>query len=235
VKSLSFGDIPITTTLTPDGSGQFFRPQYFSVGLNVARQLTDRVAVGLTAILITERIAEVSATGVAFSAGVKYDKLAGVQGLSLGVAVRNIGPQMRFDGPGLNIEATPSSLDRPAYSYRIDAASFELPSTIDFGLAYRTAIADDHFLQFCSSFQSNNFSDDEYKFGLEYAFKDLLFFRGGYDLQPPESDVRENLFGLCFGAGVHTTVGSVDISFDYAFRSVKFFGGNHIFSVTLGL
>jgi hypothetical protein len=49
----------------------------------------------------------VTANGVAFDAGVIYDQLAGVQGLSFGVVLKNIGPQMKFDGPGLNVEATP--------------------------------------------------------------------------------------------------------------------------------
>jgi hypothetical protein len=29
-------------------------------------------------------------------------------------------------------------------------------------------------------------------------------------------------------------VGSVDVTFDYAFRSTKFFDNNHVFSVKLG-
>ena len=85
------------------------------------------------------------------------------------------------------------------------------------------------------AFQSNNFSDDEYKIGLEYGFQNILFLRGGYDYSPPESDRRENIFGASFGVGVHTLVGSTDIRFDYAFRAAKIFENNHVFSVTLGL
>ena len=110
VKGLSFGDIPLTTVLTPDGTGQTFSPQFFTVGLTYSRQLTDRICVGATAMLITERMADVSATGFAFNMGVLYDNLADLRGLSFGVAVKNIGPQMKFEGPGLNIEATAASL-----------------------------------------------------------------------------------------------------------------------------
>lgn len=235
LKGLSFGDIPLTTVLTPDGTGQTFSPQFFTIGLTYSRQLTDRVCVGGTAMLITERMGDVSATGYAFTIGVLYDNLADLQGLSFGVAVKNIGPQMKFEGPGLNIEATAASLERGPYYYKVEAAGFELPSTIEVGLGYKRSLGEDHGVLFAIAFQNNNFSDDEYKVGLEYGFQDILFLRGGYDYSPPESDKRENIFGTTFGAGVHTLVGSTDIRFDYAFRAAKIFENNHVFSVTLGL
>jgi hypothetical protein len=235
LKTISFGDVPVTTVLTPDGTGQTFRPQYFTLGLNFARSLTDRISVGVTGLLITERMAEVSATGVAFSGGVVYSDLGGVRGLSIGLAVKNIGPQMKFDGPGLNVEATSSSFDRPAAYYQVDAAPFELPSSFDLGIAFETSVAEDQELHFASSFQNNNFSDDEYKFGVEYGFRKLLFLRAGYDFQPAETASRENIFGATFGAGLHALVGSTDVEFDYAFRSARFFGANHVVSVVVGI
>jgi hypothetical protein len=110
-----------------------------------------------------------------------------------------------------------------------------LPSLIELGLGYQMTLAEGNAVQIASAFQNNNFSDDAYKIGVEYAFRDLLFIRGGYDHQPSDSDTRENIFGACFGAGVHAIVGSVDVTFDYAYRSAKFFENNHVFSVKLGL
>lgn len=235
IKSLSYGDIPVTTVLTPDGTGQTYRPQFFTLGLSYARELTDRIAVGVTTMLITEQMAEVSADGVAFNAGVMYDHLGGVQGLSIGVAVKNIGPQMKFDGPGLNVEAAPPTLGRPPYFYQVEAESFELPSSFEIGIGYQATLMEENAVQFATAFQNNNFSDDEYKFGIEYAYKNLLFLRGGYDLQPSDSGLRENIFGACFGVGVHAAVGTVDLTFDYAYRSAKSFDGNHAFSMKLGM
>jgi hypothetical protein len=235
LKGLSFGDIPLTTVLTPDGTGQTFSPQFFTVGLTYSRQLTDRISVGATAMLITEHMAEVSATGYAFNIGVIYDNLVDLHGLSFGVAVKNIGPQMKFEGPGLNMEATAPSLERGPYYYKVEAAGFELPSTFEIGLGYKHSITEDHGVLLAIAFQNNNFSDDEFKIGLEYEFQNLLFLRGGYDYSPPEVDKRENIFGASFGAGVHTLVGSVDVRFDYALRAAKIFGNNHVISVTLGL
>jgi hypothetical protein len=234
VKSLSVGEIPVTTTLTPDGTGQTFNPQFFTIGLSYSRQLTDRIAVGLTTNFVSERMADVSAGGVAFNVGVIYDNLGSVNGLSLGIVVKNIGPQMKFDGPGLNQTATVGGQSRGPTVYRIDAATFELPSTVEFGIGYKKSFSEENSILLATGFQNNNFSDDEYKVGGEYAYKDLFFLRGGYNFAQKESDSRDFIYGASFGAGVHYAVGTVDVAFDYAFRSTKFFDNNHVFSLTLG-
>lgn len=235
LKVLSIGDIPVTTAQYPDGTGSSFRPQFFTMGLTYARQLTDRISIGVTGRLITERMAEVGANGVSFNAGLIYADLGGLPGLAFGVVVKNIGPQMKFNGPGLSVDAIAGGLQRGTMLYSVEAAGFELPSSFELGLAYRANITGDYMLTLASSFENNNFTDDAYKFGLEYGFRNLLFLRGGYDYQPPKSADRENIFGLTFGAGVHMNVGTVDVTFDYAFRATKFFDNNHVFSVKLGM
>jgi hypothetical protein len=234
LKGLAVGDIEVTTTTNPDGTGQTFTPQFFSAGLTFSRQLSDRIAVGLTSTYISETLGDVSASGVAFNVGVIYDNLGSVDGLSLGVVVKNVGPQMKFSGPGLNVQASVPDQNRPPQYYTIDAASFELPSTLEFGIGYKAQLATDNTLQLSSVFQNNNFSDDEYKFGAEYAYQDLIFLRGGYALAQKESSQRDYIYGASFGAGIHSQVGSLDLTFDYAYRSTKFFDNNHVFSVTVG-
>lgn len=235
LKALSVGNIPLTTVYTPDGSGQTFSPQFLTVGVSYGRQLTDRIRVGATINVVSEEMAEVSATGFAFDMGVIYTDLVGVRGLSFGVVVKNIGPQMTFEGPGLNVAATSPSLDRPEYIYSVEAASFELPSTIEFGLGYRASVGEESALVFGAAFQNNNFSDDAYRGGMEFAFRDFLFVRGGYDYAPPQMDERESIYGPSLGVGLHALVGTTDVWVDYAYRSVKYFNGNHVFSLKVGL
>ncbi|HTO94374.1 MAG TPA: PorV/PorQ family protein, partial [Bacteroidota bacterium] len=144
IKSLSVGDIPVTTTQNPDGTGQTFTPQFFTAGLSYSRRLSDRIAVGLTANLITERLGEVSASGVGFNIGVQYNGLASIEGLSLGVVVKNIGPQMSFSGAGLLNQASVADQSRPPQFYSIVAAPFELPSSFEFGLGYKRTFTGDN-------------------------------------------------------------------------------------------
>jgi hypothetical protein len=50
-----------------------------------------------------------------------------------------------------------------------------------------------------------------------------------------EKDSREFLYGPCFGLGFHANVGTVEFTFDYSYRSVKYFDGNNVFSVMVGM
>jgi len=234
LKSLDVGDILVTTTTDPDGTGKTFTPQFFTVGLTYSRLLNDRIAVGLTTKIISERMGDVSAAGVAFDIGVVYDNLASINGLSLGVAVKNVGPSMEFDGSGLLTSAAVATQNRPAGLYQIQAAPFELPSAIEFGVGYKRGIDDANSVLLSGAFQSNNFSDDEYKLGLEYSYQDMFFLRGGYNFAQRETDVRQYLYGGSFGAGVKYSLGNTDITVDYAYRSVKVFDASHVFSVKLG-
>lgn len=234
LKSLSVGDIPVTTTQNPDGTGQMYRPQMVTLGLSYSRMLSDRVGVGVTGNYLLERLGDVSATGIAFNVGVVYGTLAEIDGLSLGVVVKNIGPSIKFEGSGLLTQATVTGQNRPPQYYSVQAASFELPTSIEFGLGYKKSFAGDHALLLSTAYQSNNFSDDEYRLGMEYSFQELFFLRGGYSLAQKEDESRPYLFGPSYGAGVHSSLGGVDLTVDYAFRSTKFFDNNHVFSVKLG-
>jgi hypothetical protein len=234
LKSLAIGEIPVTTTAAPDGTGQTFTPQFFTVGLSYSRLLSDQVAVGLTAKIVAERMGDVNTSGIAFDVGVTYENLAAIDGLSLGVVVRNIGPSMKYDGSGLLTQATVDAQKRPAGLYQVQAAPFELPSSIEFGAGYKRNIDNANTLLISGAFQSNNFSDDEYRLGLEYAFQEMFFVRGGYDFAQRETEEREYLFGASFGAGVRYSLGSTDVTVDYAYRAVRVFDANHLFSVKLG-
>jgi len=242
MKSVSIGDIKVTTEDQPDGTGQTFRPTIFNLGLTYSRLLTDRISVGATVSLLSERFDRVSATGFAFDAGVQYVGLAGLSGLSIGVAVKNIGPQMKFDGDGLLRQGNIDDVLRPGSFYKVQAASFELPSTIELGVSYAYTPAELNVLNFHGVFQNNNFAGDEYKLGVEYGYNNTFFVRAGYNISEnmkdntsPLPDNASYIFGFTAGAGVHYPVGALDLTFDYAFRSVKFLEDNHIFSLKVGL
>ena len=242
VKSLSVGDIPVTTTESPDGTGQTYSPQFFTAGLTYSRSLSDRIAVGVTANLVAERIADVSANGVAFNVGVIYDNLADINGLSLGVVVKNIGPQMTFDGPALYVVGDVADQNRPPQYLKLESAPFELPASIEIGMGYRSTVSENADLVFAGTFLSNNFSEDEYKLGVEGVMNKMFFLRLGYSFSKGGQNLfwgtdegqRSYLYGLSAGAGVEMNLGDAVIAVDYAFRDVEYLSGNHIIAVRLG-
>jgi hypothetical protein len=234
VKSLEFGDIPITTVENPYGTGSTFSPTFVTLGLTYANSLTDRINVGVNLNLISEKIVRTSATGFAVDVGVQYNGLANVEGLQLGVVLKNFGPQMSFDGPDLIRLASDPNSNRGEQFYKIEGASFELPSQLELGLAYQRNFANDYRMVFATSFQNSNFGNDEYKLAGEFAFKEMFFLRGGYSYMQEAVDLEEEqLFGPTFGAGFKVDAG-VELTVDYAFRVANYFDSNHMFALKVG-
>ena len=241
LKSLSIGAIPITTNEQPDGTGQTYTPQFLVAGASYSRELTDRIAIGLTFNYISETISQVSATGFAFNAGLQYQDLADIRGLSFGLVVKNIGPQMTYTGTGLLVHAAPTgstsdptqAFDRSPSYYAINAAPFDLPSSFELGFGYKPTLDETNMLRVSADYQNNNFSGDVYNVGAEYGYNKTFFLRAGYSLSPNNQDPNY-IYGFSAGAGIAYNLGSLDLHVDYAYRATKYFNGNHIFSVALG-
>ena len=237
IKTLSFGDIPLTTLEDPEGrTGRLFSPTYATVGMSYARTLTDAISAGGTFKVIAEHIDQVFSTGVAFDVGIQYAGLGGIPGLHLGVAVKNIGPQMQFDGPGLYGSATRADGERPEQKYKSEAAKYELPSLFEIGLGYQQSLQEDLKLDITSSFTNKNLGLDEYRVGGELSFAVegfQLFGRAGLGYTPQAAVDEQHIFGSTFGIGIFYPAPGVDIVVDYAYRTVQFFDANTILSIKL--
>ncbi len=232
VKSIDFGDIPVTTTENPYGTGATFSPTFVTLGLTYANMISDRIKVGFTANLVTEKIVRTSATGFSFDAGVQYENLANIEGLKIGVVLKNFGPQLTFDGPDLLRTADAQNSLRGEQFYKIQSAGFELPSQLELGIAYEKHFSDDYSALIATTFQNNNFANDEYIVAGEFSFKDLLFLRGGYNYEPDASITEEQIFGATYGVGLKFNAG-VDITVDYAYRTAHLFDANQMVSIKL--
>jgi len=227
IKSLGIGDIPVTTTINPDGTGQTFSPSFITAGLSYSRMLTDAISVGITGNFVSERMADVSASGFAIDFGIIYRNLADVNGLNIGVVLKNLGTEMKFDGSGMYQQTV---INGVTHFTKIDAAAFEMPFNFQLAAGYSPVIDEQNSLMFTSIYQNNNFSGDEYKFGAEYGYNSLFFVRAGYLY----SDVDDYLYGFTGGVGINYEVEGFAFKVDYAYRDAQFFDGNHVFALTLG-
>ncbi len=233
LKSLSFGQIPITTEDHPDGTGETASPTFMIIGGTFSRQISDRISTGITVNYVYEKMLKVSASTFAFNAGVQYVGLGGIEGLSVGVCLKNIGPALKYDGEGLERLVDVTDASRPPSILKLDATADDLPSTIEIGLGYSTTLTPQGQINISSTFQNNNFSEDEYKLGMEYIYDNRIFLRSGYAFAS-EADGQEYIFGFSAGAGVRSTVQGIEVIVNYGYRSVQFFAGSHVIDVTLG-
>lgn len=233
MKAFDFGDIPITTVLDMDGDGgQTFSPTFSTLGLTYANKLTTAIQVGVTAKMIYESIPNATATALAFDIGLQYRNLAGIDGVSFGVAVKNIGSDMQYAGSGLLTRLQDNETNR-IEDVRRGAAVNQLPANVELGLAYDYQVMDKTNLIVTGVFASNNTEADVVKMGAEFNYENFLMVRAGY-LMNTDQDAEDVLYNFTAGAGVNLDVGGTIIGIDYAFRNSQYFSANNMFSLNIG-
>lgn len=233
LTSWDFGDIPLQTETDPEITSVTWSANYITLGASYARQFTDRIAAGVTFKGINERIDDVSATGIAFDAGMNYT--VGESGLRFGVSLKNFGPSMDFDGTGLIklVRLPDQDPNTTPNAVQIEGAKFELPSLLNFGVSYTRELGASTTVALMGNFRSNSFSQDQYTGALELGFRDLLYLRGGYQF---EEDMDLSFYeGWNVGAGLNLPLGGNRLSIDYAYRGTQYFEGVQMFTASLTL
>ena len=130
--NINAGDIDITTEDNPEGDIGTFTPNLMTFGVSYAKMFSNSISGGITLKGVSESISNVKASGVALDMGVKYvtgenDKV------KFGIALRNVGPKMKYEGDGLTEKVTVNGGD---YSMEQRSESFELPSLLNIGVSY---------------------------------------------------------------------------------------------------
>ena len=203
-RALSMDPMVETTAYQPDpvtGTGRTFDAGMMTVGLTYARSFTDKFSAGVTGNFINEGLAEFSQQTYAFDVGTLYD--VGAFGMKIGMTISNIGSQIQF----IEREARIPGIFRVGSSLAlIERADQRLVGSFEFSHPPDNA--------------------ERLNVGAEYAFKNFVFVRGGYN-------INYDAEGLAGGAGFHFPVsvaGEADL--DYAYTDMKDLGGVHRFSLT---
>lgn len=239
LKSVDIGEIPVTTESSPDGTGEIESPSFFIMGVSYGRNLSDRVSVGVNAKVINESFANVGATGFAVDIGVQYRGLGGIEGLTLGVVMKDFGTPLSYSGSGLLRRADIDELRRPSSLVGIETQTDELPSTLELGTSYSLQSGENNTLNLSAKFVNDNFNSDFGRIGVEYVMNDMISLRGGFESNVSEINVEDgdanvDIFGITLGAGLEVESGGLDLTLGYAFRDVDIFDANHVFSLQIG-
>jgi hypothetical protein len=246
ITAMDFGDIPITTVESPEGGNGTFSPQYLNIGLSYAKGFSDNIYGGMAVKVITEKISNVSARGIALDAGIQYVTGKHDQ-LKFGIALKNVGPRMKYSGDGLSFKTPiPSSTQNNTMTVEQRTAQYELPSLLNIGAGYDfylnqdSAKLKDNRVTVMGAFTSNSFSKDEFKLGLEYGWKSILMVRVGYCYEKGilKSDTRTTVFtGPSAGFSVEMPFGKNKSTFalDYSYRATNPFGGTHSIGARINL
>lgn len=234
VTSMQFGDIQITTEDLPEGGIGSFSPSFSNIGISLAKEFSNSIYAGFTIRIISEAISNVKAGGVAFDAGIRY-----VTGdddrMRFGIALRNVGAPLRFDGDGLTVTGTPQGADE-SLTVMQRSAAYELPSLLNIGLAYDVVKNDNLVIEMNGQFTANSFSKDQFGVCTEARFGEKFALRAGYLYESGlfADDTRTTAYtGPTGGLSFMLPAGSNGsmIGLDYSYRTTNPFNGTH----TMGL
>ena len=241
IQSYGLGDIDITTADLPEGGVGTFTPRLSIVNVGYAREFSNSIYGGFNLKVMSESIANLRSTGVAFDAGVRY--VAGEQDhVKFGISLKNVGPTMRFSGDGL---ATPIFYQSTGEVATLEqrSSAYEMPSQLVMGASYDFLFSEESKLTAAFAFTANSFSNDQYRIGLDYGMaleKAAFNIRAGYVLEKNifNVDDRTNaLTGLTAGFSVDALAGAnkSPLGLEYAMRLSNPFGVIHTFGVTISL
>lgn len=235
LQSLNVGEIDVTTVEAPEGTGATIQPDFLTLNATFSKKFTDRINFGANFKVISQSVGNMHGSAMAFDFGLQY---VTPWNMAFGVVMRNLGSSIKFDGTGIEFDseipyANPNATSRKT---KLDMASNDLPASLNLGVAYSYVLGASQKLNVSGIYANNSFAIDHVSGGLEYAFKDLVFLRGGYSalLFPedyPSGLDSESQFGLTFGVGCNIPLGTTTMMLDYAYRDMKLFDANQYFSV----
>ena len=241
VQSMNYGDIAITTVANPEGNIGFFSPRANIFNVGYARTFSSSIYGGINFKVISENISNLKASGMAIDAGIRY--VTGEQDqVKFGIALKNVGPVMRYKGDGLAQQVNYISTGFTA-SLEERSATFEMPSLLSIGGSYDFIFNESNKLVVAAGFTANSFSYDQFRFGLDYGMsleKVAFNLRGGFVYEKGlfDAENRSNaLVGPTAGFSLDALVGKnkTALGIEYATRFAGVFGIIHTIGATIDL
>ena len=236
VMAMGFGDIPVTTYLSPESGNGTFSPSYMNINVAYAHSFTNTIHGSVLFKVVTESTDNVSGSGFGIDAGIQY--VTGEDDeLKFGIALKNWGPSMKFGGTGLSLQMVNTAGNN--FTVETRAAEMELPTCLNIGLSYDFLFEKwDQRFTVAAAFTSNAFLRDNYILGVEYSLLKMFQLRCGYIMQPglwTNPATANN--GICAGASVDVPLtkddGKTGITIDYSFQSASPMRGTHSIGASL--
>ncbi len=217
VTSLNSGEIEVTEA-RPSGQTEFTGRRYtvqdLVFGMGYGRRFTDRFSAGLQAKVLRETIDKSSLSAFALDFGVIYMLPFNAV---LGASISNFGSRGRYQGLDLRVGVDDDSEvfgDPSNRDASLETETYPLPIYFRVGLGLPVKIGfDQQVLLAVDAFQPSD-NTNSVSFGAEWAFRDILKLRSGY----------QNLFledaegGLTFGGGLQYEVSGFGLTIDYAWN-----------------
>lgn len=219
LNMLNSGEQEVRTEFQPQGTGEVFYATDFATGLTYAQQLSDMFSAGLTLKYIHNQIDDFSASAIA--ADVSFLYKTDYQDLKFAVMIQNFGGNSSLNGDNI-----PNDFNRGS---SLETENYTLPTVFQLGASIVPWKEENQSLLMSVQLNHPNDNSENYRFGLEYEYLELLYLRAGYKL-----NVRGDRFPT-FGFGLRHRIGGHPLHLNYAANPTQFRGVQHTVGVSFSL
>jgi len=216
LTALTMDDMPVTTEFSPFGTGEYFGYSDIAISLSYARRMTEQFSFGGTVKYIEETLDKLKMRGVMIDLGTYYR--TGLGSTRFAVTVSNFGSELSPDGEVVLFGKRKQS----------EWQSFAPPTIFRIGFAFEPYESEEHRITTSIQLNHPNDNSENVVLGAEYAWRKMLFFRGGYKFNVDEQNYS-------FGLGVNVPISIAEFTLDYAFANFQRLGSAHRFSIILGI
>lgn len=186
----------VRTPLQQEGTGETFHAYNMRASLGYARWFTDRVTFGGTVSFVNVSLyGDFQQSAVALDIATSYR--SDYRDFRFGVKIANIGSDLKFVNE-----------------------TYPLPILFVFGARMNAVELNNQIVRVAGAVSKPNDGEPVGRVGLEYAFQDLLFLRGGYR-------INYTTARFAFGGGVKFSVGERSAAADYAYVDYAELGAAH--------
>jgi hypothetical protein len=230
LTSVNYGDMKVRTVTERDGTGENFSSTDFSLGLYFARDLTDRLKLGVGVKYIQQKIWHTSSNSVAFDIGTIF-KMPFL-GIDFGASISNFGGDMRLAGRDTRVQYDIDPIlagNNEKVPANLELASWPLPLMLRTGIQRSFSMDDQNQILLAVDAL---YPQDNYKslnFGMEYNFKKLFSLRTGYR----GLFLEDNQGGLSAGAGFNYRDNNLRWSLDLGYMDFGILNQVYIFGLSL--
>lgn len=211
----------VTTEEAFGPTGEEFTASDFSAGITYASEFTDRFAFGMTAKYLRQNLDTYNVHGMSVDLGSRYN--TGWRNLTIGMSLRNFGPDLEYDLSDQEPEYDPLELT-------VEEMQFQLPMNFSLGLVMDVINREKEKL--IVSAQLDNCVDrmETYNLGFEYALGQFKI-RSGYQFNLDAAS-----YSAGFGWTIPTRTAIIDLDYSYAdfgYLTESFLRTPHRFSIKL--
>ena len=212
----------VTSGDTFEPTGETFHFTNMALGMTYANRFTDRFSFGLTGKFLFEQIEVEKMYGFSFDVGSLYN--TGFRNVTIGMSLRNFGPDVGYD---LGDEF---KSDDPNLAFDTSGSDFPIPMNFSLGVSGDLMRNDMDYL--IGSIQLDNCVDrkETWNVGAEYKMHNL-FLRGGYQIG---YDAASYSFGVGFRIPTRVAIFNVDYAYTEIGRlQTDFLSGAHRVSLKI--